>query len=420
MKHISFIALLLMFSTAGFASSITGAVSNKTSNKPAAGDDVVLVKLAASMEEEAHAKTDAKGRFTLEFNAGDGSTPHLVRVNHQGVNYFRPAPPGTNSVDLEVYDAAREVAGVTGVADITRVQADGGRMDVVQMWVLKNQSTPPRTKMSAHTFEVTLPQGAEIDSSVAAGPGGMPVSSSPTPLEEKGHYGFVFPLRPGETRFQLTYHLPYSGSFAFSQQPKLPMEDVVVLLPKSMEFQSEGTSFQASHQERGMNVYVAKNVAAGEKLAYSVSGTGEIPREAQENEDQSASANVGGAAADNRPGGGLGAPIDAPDPLHKYRWWLLGGLAAALVAGAFYILGRPAPATASHPSLPPMGGSAVATQTTLVRGGHLVDTLKEELFQLESDRLQDRISPAEYDQTKAALDLIIKRALARHSQGAKA
>jgi len=39
--------------------------------------------------------------------------------------------------------------------------------------------------------------------------------------------------------------------------------------------------------------------------------------------------------------------------------------------------------------------------------------MKEELFQLEIDRQQGKISPGEYSRAKAALDETIKRALAR-------
>ncbi len=41
--------------------------------------------------------------------------------------------------------------------------------------------------------------------------------------------------------------------------------------------------------------------------------------------------------------------------------------------------------------------------------------MKEELFQLEIDRQQGKISPDEYTTAKAALDETIKRALARKS-----
>ena len=42
--------------------------------------------------------------------------------------------------------------------------------------------------------------------------------------------------------------------------------------------------------------------------------------------------------------------------------------------------------------------------------------MKEELFQLEIDRQQGKVSVEEYSKAKAALDETIKRALARQSQ----
>lgn len=402
-----------------FAANITGTVTNKTTNKPSAGDDVVLVKLAATMEEEARTKSDAKGAFTLTAKSEDNS-PHLVRVTHQGVNYFRPAPPGTTSVEVEVYDAAKELAGISGLADITRLQADNGRLDAIEMWIVKNDSKPPRTKMSASTFEITLPEGAVIDSSLAAGPGGMPVNSAPVPTGVKGYYAYLFPLRPGETRFQISYHLPYSGTLSVNRHSLLPMSDVVVMLPKSVEFKPTAGDFQPSNDEKGMTVYVAKEVPANKQLAFSVSGTGQIPREAQEGDAEGEQASAGGGSQENRPGGGLGAPIDAPDPLHKYRWWLLGGLAAALVAGAFYIMGRPQ--SASHNvARAAFSNSELLSKAPAGRSSDLLlDALKEELFQLESDKIQGHISATEYSETKAALDLLIKRAVSRRNRVAKA
>jgi hypothetical protein len=65
-----------------FAATITGVVTNKTTNKPAAGDDVVLIRLAQTMEESTRTRTDAQGRFTLDLpDAG----MHLVRVTHDKV-----------------------------------------------------------------------------------------------------------------------------------------------------------------------------------------------------------------------------------------------------------------------------------------------------------------------------------------------
>jgi hypothetical protein len=45
------------------------------------------------------------------------------------------------------------------------------------------------------------------------------------------------------------------------------------------------------------------------------------------------------------------------------------------------------------------------------KGQLLLDALKEEMFALESDKINDKISPDDYAQTKAALEIVLKRAL---------
>jgi hypothetical protein len=404
----SYITIVALAASA-LAADLTGVVTNKTSEKPSAGDDVVLLKLSEGMQEASRAKTDATGKFSLRLPDDGGQ--HLVRVTHQGVNYFKPAPAGTTSVQVDVYDAAKQVEGVNGRADILRVQTNNGQMEATELFVLQNDSKPPRTQMSEHSFELTLPQGAVIDSSLAAGPGGMPVNSSPVPTGQPYRYAYVFPIRPGETKFQVSYHTPYSGSFSFQPQILTPMQDVVVMLPKSMEFKGGTTEFTSGGEEKGMNIFVAHNIAAGKQLAFSLSGTGQIPREAQEGDaaadgQQAAS----GGSPDNRPGGGLGRPEEGPDALQKYKFWILGGLAAALVVGAVVVINQK-PRT----SLPvPQVATAVpAPRPSSPSRGLLLEAMKEELFQLETERLQRKITDAEYQQAKAALDLTMKRALER-------
>jgi hypothetical protein len=405
----------ITFTAACHAADLTGSVSNKTTNKPSSGDDVVLLKLAEGMQEASRTKTDARGNFSLP--VPDDGGQHLVRVTHQGVNYFKPAPAGTTSVQVEVYDSGKKIEGVAGRADILRVQADGGQMQVTELFVIENDSKPPRTQMSDRSFEITLPEGAVVDASLAAGPGGMPVNSSPVPTGDKNHYAFVFPLRPGETKFQVTYHTPYSGSFSFQPQVLLPMQDYVVMLPKSVEFKGGASQFSSGGEEKGMNIFIAHNIAAGKELAYSISGTGAIPREAQEGDAAAdgQQAAAGQSNADNRPGGGLGRPEEAPDALQKYKFWIIGGLAAALAVGAIVVMNqKPRTAVAAAPvmnaPLPPATRNIAAAASS---GNLLLDAMKEELFQLETERLQGKISDADYQQAKAALDLTLKRAIAR-------
>jgi hypothetical protein len=46
----------------------------------------------------------------------------------------------------------------------------------------------------------------------------------------------------------------------------------------------------------------------------------------------------------------------------------------------------------------------------------LMEAMKEEVFQLESDRLQGKINPQDYQTAKAALDKTLQRAVQRQTK----
>jgi hypothetical protein len=411
-------AISAVFSSFALADSITGIVTNKTTNKPAGGDDVVLIRLAQGMQEASRTKTDAKGRFTLEIPNGDNQL-HLVRVTHDKANYFRPAPPGTQSVEVEVFNAAAKVKGVSSEADVMHMQTDesGKALHVVENFFVKNESNPPLTQFSDRPFEFYLPEGAVVEGSAALAPGGMPVQASPVPLGEPNHYAFIFPIRPGETRFQISYRLPYSGSLKFSPRVMTPTDTIAIMMPKSMTFKPGASApYIPVTEDTTAQTYVARNAQPSEALDFTVSGTGQMPRDAgaaatagaASAADASGAAGTASSAAnDTRPGGGLGVPLDpegANDPWAKYKWWILGGLGLVMAVGAGIMLKNgPAQMTA-----PAVVGSGIA-----VGGDSLLAAMKEELFALETDRLQGRLTESEYLEQKAALEVVLRRALMR-------
>ena len=122
---------------------------------------------------------------------------------------------------------------------------------------------------------------------------------------------------------------------------------------------------------------------------------------------------------DNRPGGGLGAPIDAPDPLHEHRWMILAGLAVVLIAGGVFVVSRANQQAGTATPTQAVPETLVATPATAPivkdRSAVLLDALKEELFQLEIEKQQGRISADEYEKSKTALDQTLRRALSRQN-----
>jgi hypothetical protein len=157
---------------------------------------------------------------------------------------------------------------------------------------------------------------------------------------------------------------------------------------------------------------IARTVPAGQQLTFTVSGTGQLPRDPNDASgaqggDQSGMG--GSSATDTRPGGGMGAPIDTPDPLSKYKWWIIGGLLLVMAAVAGVLLSKPSGAPVAAAPLPattPMPEAPLSGRSTL-------DALKEEIFTLETDRLSGKMTEEEYAEHRAALEVILKRALKR-------
>lgn len=387
------LAAVLFLSAGCAAATLSGTVANGTTGKPSSGDEVILIKLASGMEEAGHTKTDSQGKFS--FNLDDGGM-HLIRAVHQGVTYHQPAPPGTGSVNVTVYDVSAKVDGIHAVADLMYVQASQGKLGVTRIFAVDNTAKPPRTQMNDANFEFNIPEGAEIDEAQAQTAGGQGVNVQPAPQAQRGRYAFVFPLRPGQTQFQVTYHLPYSGKATVDPKLIYPLQHFVAILPRSISFTPAQTGVyedkQPPDQPDGI-AEVANNPQPGQKLAFDISGNGML----QSQDQEASNAQSGAARTDSRPGGGLGAPIEAPDPLDKYRMWIIGGFGIVLVTGAVYTVNR---SKASAPS-------------PLANSGGLLDGLKDELFQLEMEHKTGQISDDEYAKAKSALDQTLARAIKR-------
>jgi hypothetical protein len=410
---------LLSMGALAQAVTVTGTVTNKTTGKPAAGDTVELVDVQAGMSAAAHATTDGSGHYSL---SEPGSGPYLVRVTHQGAGYFIAAPQGGGPGNITVYDAAARVDGISIEDDILQIESENGVLDVAEQFVVHNTSSPRVTLSSSNTFEFVLPSGAVLDGAEATRPSGLPTNAVPRSLSQKGHFSFSVPIQPDEgenqTVFAIHYHLPYSGKYTFSPKVLMPVNNFVVQLPKGMTFAAgAGIVFRSIPQSASVQTLLLKNALFGKPLEFSVSGSGSLPREEQgaATGQQSGS---GMGAQDNggqdtnvpgsQPGGGIGNPINTPDPLSKYKWWILGGLALLLSAAAAFLLRKPAPGavieTDTVPAFAPPAGKSAA----------LLNVLKEELFVLESENASGTIKPEEYAQVKAALETVLKRALKRN------
>lgn len=400
MNRIAILILMLACSLAATAETLKGIVRNNTTNKPSVGDEVTLKKIGNGMEDVGKTKTNAKGEFS--FNVPPAQQPYVVWIQHQGVTYTQRAMPGAPPIVARVFDASPDVKEINIIqhAMLFHTGDAPNTLTAEEIYTVGNTSNPPRTLLKPHTLEFSLPEGATISESSVRTGSGMDLKTAVVPAGDKNKYAFGFPIRPGETQFHFVYSVPYTGKLNFDPKSDSPVETFIVAAPSSIKFSpAQSSLFQNRNnpQFKGMNFFVATSVTPQTRVAFEIEGSGEMPRESE--------AGAGGGQPDNnRPGGGLGQPNKMPDPLHSGQWVFLGVLSLFLTAGAIFVY-------SSNRQPVAMAGPANSQD----RAGMLMDALKEEVFQLESDRLQGKVSPQDYQTAKAALDKTLQRAVQRQS-----
>jgi hypothetical protein len=402
------LVLISVCSLAASAETVRGVVENGTTKKPSAGDEIILKKIApgVGMQDVGKTKTNAKGEFS--FNVPASQQPYVLWVQHQQVTYPKVAMAGGGPVAVQVFDASAGVNDITLQEHMIVLQTSpaGDSLKVDTLFTLNNQSSPPMTKNGQHTFDLYLPDNVKVEESTAQTAGSMALKTPVVPTGEKNKYFFGYPLRPGKTQFHVTYSVPYSGKLDFDPRLTLPTDNMLVVTPASISFTPEDKSLYTQKTDpqipKSVSLFAASNVNSKSKVAFEIQGTGELPRE------QAGGAEGGGQAqASNRPGGGLGVPNEQPDPLRNGQWLFLGVLTVFLTAGAVYVYtAKPQPAMVA--AKPAKAGKNRS-------GSALLEAMKEELFQLESDRLEGKISQQEYESSKAALDKTLQRAVKRQA-----
>ncbi|MGZ4840617.1 MAG: hypothetical protein ACXV5J_02640 [Candidatus Angelobacter sp.] len=404
MKQVAITLVLLVCSLAAAADTLKGVVQNSTTNKPSAGDEVTLKKIGKGMEDVAKTKTNAKGEFS--FTVPPAQQPYIVWVQHQGVTYTQAGLPGGVPVAVRIFDAAASIKEISILDHAMAIQTseDGATLNGEEFYTVGNQSNPPRTLTSQHTLEFYLPEGASItESSVQTGK--TQLKTAVVPAGEKNKFAFVFPIRPGQTQFHVLYTVPYSGKLEINPRSDLPTQTLMVAAPDSIKFAASDSAVyetKTNPQFKSVNFFIAKNLTPKQKVAFEISGKGEMPREP---EQAAAPRSGGGPGEPAGPGGGLGVPNERPDPLHSGQWLFLGVLSLFLAAGGVFVYTSNQNVAATAVPVNPQDRSTL-----------LMEAMKEEVFQLESDRLQGKINPQDYQTAKAALDKTLQRAVQRQSK----
>ncbi len=397
---------LLLTTTAPCVSAggtLKGTVRNGTTGKPAGGVSVVLLQLQGGMEAVADTKADAEGRFQFE-NANVGQKLMLVRAIYHGVNFHQPAPPGRDTVDVEVFESSKDEKTVSVTSRYIVFQPNGDKLLVGEQYSIDNRSKPPVSYFKADgNFEFQIPEHAELQQVAAWGPSGMPVVQG-TMDRGANRYAIAYAFHPGQGGVRVSYVMPYSSSEAtvriFSPYAT---GQLGLGAPPTMQVNSPG--FQPAGTEQGMNLYAREAVPAGALLDVTVSGT--APAQ---------------AASEQQGGGGESQQIQAmPNRLDTLKWPIIGGFVVLFAMGAFILWRQPAPSAATQgngvaaaptkPAKSKKRESGAATQTVEQldqQVGVSLDALKDSLFRVELRRQAGTITEDEYARERARIEEMVR------------
>lgn len=410
------------------AGTVHGTVKNGTTGQPAAGVQLTLVQPMGGMQELAQAKSGPVGEFTFD-NPNLGVQPMLVRASYHGINFNTAVPPGSSTVQVDIFEPSKDPKTINVASHIIIFQPRDSTLIVGEEYQIENNSEPPHAYYRAEgAFDFALPEKGQLQQVSAAGPSGMSVTQ--LPIDKKNNrYSIAFAFRPGGSMVRYSYELPYAGNAAALKIPTIYAGGrLLVVAPPSMQVSGDGLT--PAGQEQGMSVYVRDDVPAGTPVSVNVSGT--APLQNAGGPDQGAQgrdAQQGGAESG-------GAQIQAvPGRLDALKWPLIGVF--ALVFGVFALLLARKPVAAiaggdiaaadvpaanskksklkSGPASPhaPVsakgssnGPSNLAEVDAAI--GTSLDALKENLFRLELRHQAGTISEEEYARERTRAEKVLR------------
>jgi hypothetical protein len=319
---LSFVVLPLM-------AAIDGVVTNGTTNQPQGGVAMTLVKPGAQgMQTLGQTTSDAQGRFHFDKDQPGGG-PQLIQAEYQGVTYNTLLTPNmsTSAVNVRVFNATKSPAEARIAQHMIVIQPSDNQTVVNETILVQNDSNQTFADSNLGGVRFFLPPAADGQVRVQVqGPGGMPLPRSAEKTNEDNVFKVDYPVKPGETQFNLSYVIPVGspstlrGRIAgIKGQPSGPVRFVV---PPGVALESSDIRSLGQEPQTQATIYDLTGAA----YTLNVTGTGSL----------------GGETAD--PGDDADRPqVEQKNPPVYQHLGLLVGLALGLLGVAVILLYRSSP-----------------------------------------------------------------------------
>ncbi len=320
-----------LLAVAPLFAAVDGTVIDATTGKPVPGISVSLVQPGdAGMQSMGETKSDGSGKFAF---AQDAKGPVFIQAVYQGVTYMKTVMPGTpaSGVQVEVYDSTKkDVAKVS--QHMLLLQPNGTDISVSEMLLYQDDTKLTFNDHENGSIRFYVPPGAKDDvkATIAfALPGGasIPIQREVEKTKQANIYKIDYPLKPGETRVDITYTFPEGNPAVFPGRILHKEGKARLVVPNGVEAKSDSIKEVGKEPQTQATVYDI----SGDSFQVELRGTGSIQAaQTDPNEDQ-----------------GQPQIQESPPPVYEKLYWLLGLAFAVLGLGTYLLLRHQPPAASA-------------------------------------------------------------------------
>jgi hypothetical protein len=204
---------------------VDGVVLNGTLMRPQPGVEITLVQPSQQgMKQLGKTVSDAQGKFTIDVTIPPG--PGLLQSTYQSATYNQIITPGmpTSGVEVMVYESTTKAGTAKATQHLIVMEPSADQTKISELFIMDNKTAMTYHDADKGSAQFYLPAGAaENARAVITAPGGMPVPRPATLTSKAGIYKVDYPLKPGETRIEVTYTVPsaqkFSGKIVPSEAP---------------------------------------------------------------------------------------------------------------------------------------------------------------------------------------------------------
>lgn len=232
---------LLLAALPAFAQ-ISGVVINRTTGQPQANASVGILRMTSQGPQPGpETKSGPDGKFSFP-DALQG--PTLLRATVDGVPYNQMLPPGSPStnITLDVYNASKTPGDAKVSKHMILFEPADGKIQVNETFLYENAGKTAWNDASTGTLRFFAPSGSTAIQINATPPGGMPIPASSEKAGQPDIYKVDFPVRPGETRFDLTYSFPYKIGGQLEGKIATKDDNTYLIVPNGVTLTAENVN----------------------------------------------------------------------------------------------------------------------------------------------------------------------------------